>query len=105
MVPSGPLIAFHVAGPVEDIPRHRLGSNAAIVLDYWTAKRGKRSAPERRDFDPMDVPLALPCLLLWDVPEGGAQIVWRLAGQGGRDKRDRLIERNGGPAQLAQHAR
>jgi hypothetical protein len=77
---SGGVITCHVTGPAEGMPRHRLGENITRILDYWVVKAAGRAMPLRRDFDPLDVPLALPYVLLWNVFDGGASIVCRLAG-------------------------
>lgn len=37
------------------------------VLAYWTAKRGRRSMPRRRDIDPAEIPRLLPNLQIVDV--------------------------------------
>ena len=74
------MITYHAVGPVSDVPRGRLGPNIARVFDYWTSKAAGRVALMRRDLDPAEIPFALPYLILWDVLEGGASIVCRLAG-------------------------
>jgi hypothetical protein len=45
---------------------------------YWLAKRGSRTMPARRDFDPGDIPALLPYLMI--VGKAGAQLRYRLVG-------------------------
>lgn len=51
------------------------------ALSYWMGKRGGRSAPCKRDIDPIEIPRKiLPNLQLIDVIDGGARFRYRLIG-------------------------
>ncbi len=50
------------------------------VYEYWQAKRGDRPMPARADLDPIDIPAALPNLILIDVLPPSGRLRVRLAG-------------------------
>ena len=51
------------------------------ALTYWTAKRGGRLMPRKRDIDPIEIPAKIvPNLQLIDVIDGGARFRYRLIG-------------------------
>lgn len=50
-------------------------------VPYWEDKRRGRLAPARQDIDPLDFPDFLPCVVLWDVEEGGEDFRVRLVGE------------------------
>jgi hypothetical protein len=52
----------------------------AELYAYWTAKRGARFAPSRAEIDPVEIPRLLPHLMLVDIVDGGARLLYRLAG-------------------------
>ena len=37
------------------------------IFQYWDTRRGERAMPQRRDFDPIDLPKHLPGIILIDV--------------------------------------
>ena len=50
------------------------------VREYWTAQRGGRDMPGRRDINPAELKPHLPYVLLVDVFDGGADFRYRLVG-------------------------
>lgn len=62
----------------------RLSVAQTSLYAHWTAQRGARAMPDRRDIDPLDLPRpALPYLFLTDVvrsPDGNLRFRIRLAG-------------------------
>src|SRR3546814_21164581 len=48
--------------------------------DYWTAKRGDRPMPSRRDIDPAEIPDLLPYLVLTAVLPAPPFLRYRLVG-------------------------
>jgi len=59
------------------------------LVAHWIALADGRAMPEFADFDPVEVPWALSRLFLVQVVDGGADFVYRLAGE-------RINERHGG---------
>lgn len=49
-------------------------------LSYWERIRGDRPAPQRSDFDPVDVPHLLPHVIFFEVVDGGADFRFRVIG-------------------------
>jgi hypothetical protein len=81
------------AGPTPALPEDgkraqhgALGAAAppiARFLRYWRDACGDRAMPRRCDVDPLEVPAGLlPCVILTDALEGGAQHRYRLVGTG-----------------------
>jgi hypothetical protein len=70
---------FSVSSAVDALPPDRMTPLHRQLRTYWTAKRGTRRAPRRADFDPSDLPRALPHLALW-TPDGPRDYRCRLAG-------------------------
>lgn len=55
----------------DTIPFKNADERLHEVLRYWSAKRGDRPMPSRRDIDPLELgPTVLPHLMLVDVEEG-----------------------------------
>lgn len=50
------------------------------LYDYWQARRGGRAMPARRDIDPVDIPLLLPHVVLFDVEPAPIRYRVRLIG-------------------------
>lgn len=50
------------------------------LLEYWDAIRGGAHLPSRSDFDPLEIPHALPYVGLIDIIEPGPQFRYRLIG-------------------------
>ncbi|WP_417516183.1 PAS domain-containing protein [Minwuia sp.] len=48
-------------------PPASLGAGLCRTWDYWNRKRDGRTAPQRRDIDPIDMGRDLPGLVLYDV--------------------------------------
>ncbi|MBK8160834.1 MAG: PAS domain-containing protein [Rhodospirillaceae bacterium] len=48
--------------------------------DFWCRKRGRRTMPARRDFDPVDMIPFLPGIALIDVVDDDRRFVYRLMG-------------------------
>ncbi|SRR6266404_1801129 len=60
------------------------------IYDYWLRVKADRSAPERRDIDPVNMPLkVLPYLLLVEFERNPFRVRYRLAGTN-------VVEMNGG---------
>jgi hypothetical protein len=59
------------------------------LVGYWIALAAGRAMPAFADFDPVAVPWALSRLFVVQVVDGGADFVYRLAGE-------RINERHGG---------
>lgn len=53
---------------------------ARRLLAFWDARRGGRSMPERKDFDPLDMKPWLSRLMLIEVIDGGRDFRYRLVG-------------------------
>ena len=65
---------------VDEIPFKDADRRLHDVLGYWSAKRGARPMPSRRDIDPLELgPAILPHLMLVDV-EPGPRFRYRLFG-------------------------
>ena len=60
--------------PSEDPPL------VAAMRAYWSAKRGARALPRRKDILPAEIKEWLPSVLLADVIDGGADFRYRLVG-------------------------
>jgi hypothetical protein len=55
----------------DEIPFQEADRRLHAVLQYWSAKRGDRPMPSRREIDPIEFgPGVLPHLMLVDVEEG-----------------------------------
>jgi hypothetical protein len=64
----------------DEIPFKDADERLHAVLNYWSAKRGERSMPSRRQIDPLELgPAVLPHLMLVDV-EPGPRFRYRLFG-------------------------
>ena len=66
--------------PAQDLARY---PDLLTAYDYWSAKRGDRFAPARRDIDPAEIPSILPRILLADVlhnEPGDVAFRYRLSG-------------------------
>ncbi len=65
---------------MDEIPFKDADARLHSVLNYWSAKRGTRPMPSRRDIDPLELgPAILPHLMLVDV-EPGPRFRYRLFG-------------------------
>ena len=53
---------------------------------YWIARAGDRAMPSFTDIDPIDIPWALSRLYVVRVIDGGADFVYRLAGEAINDR-------------------
>lgn len=73
------LTFFSQSAAAETLPQAQMAPQHRQVLAYWEAKRGTRRAPRRVDFDPLDLPRALPNLALWAC-DGVDDYRCRLAG-------------------------
>jgi hypothetical protein len=61
-----------------EAPRH---PDLRSLLDYWTAKRGSRTAPSRADIRPSEIKLLLPDVMIWNVGRGPVPHTMRLVGE------------------------
>ena len=50
------------------------------VYDHWDGLRGGRSTPARADFDPMDIPRALPNIVLIEVRREPLDFLYKVVG-------------------------
>jgi hypothetical protein len=55
------------------------------LLDLWQNRRGSRRIPSRADFDPLELKLVLPRLMLIEVVDDPPDFRYRLAGTASRD--------------------
>jgi hypothetical protein len=64
----------------DEIPFQEADRRLHTVLEYWSAKRGDRPMPSRREIDPIELgPAVLPHLMLVDI-EAGPRFRYRLFG-------------------------
>ena len=53
------------AQPADIAPIEQLSEPIlSLLFTYWNEKRGRRRYPDRRDIDPVDIPLLLPSVFL-----------------------------------------
>jgi len=51
-----------------------------MAYDHWATLRGDRVMPARADFDPMDIPRALPNIVLIEVQKEPLDFLYRVVG-------------------------
>ncbi len=61
-----------------EAPRH---PSLQRLFEYWTAKRGSRSAPSRADIQPAEIKPLLPDVMIWNVDKIGGPYTIRLVGE------------------------
>lgn len=61
-------------------PPRELGPGMLRIWEYWNLKRGNRSAPRRRDIDPIDMARDLSGIILYDVEPDPVRFRYRLTG-------------------------
>ncbi|MBT5187331.1 MAG: PAS domain-containing protein [Kordiimonadaceae bacterium] len=71
----------NLSSPIFKFSENDLNSQEQIIFyQYWLKLKGNKNVPKRSDFNPMDIPKALPFVIMASVLSDPARIKLRLIG-------------------------